>query len=164
MLKMNIKKLPLILSILIAVMALDQLTKLWVMDFFAADPHAKVLVTFFFDLVLVYNKGVSFGLLSHMGPLVFWGVTVISSLIILGLGVWVLTEKSFWNMVGLSLILGGALGNMIDRVRLEAVVDFLYFHWGPHYWPAFNVADSAIVVGVGLLIWQQFCESFRKKD
>ena len=58
--------------------------------------------------------------------------------------------------IALSLILGGALGNVIDRVRLGAVVDFLHFHWGPHYWPAFNVADSAITCGAALLLFDAF--------
>lgn len=159
-----IKKLQVIFPIIFVVSISDQLSKLWILSYFANDPYIKIPITSFFDLVLIYNKGISFGFLNHMGPQVFWLITGISGLIMGGVCLWVLTEKNFWNIVGLSSILGGALGNMVDRVRLEAVVDFLYFHLGPHYWPAFNVADSAIVIGVGFLLWQQFLGLPKKKD
>jgi len=158
------KKFLLILFIILPIVTSDQVSKFYIMEYFSSNVERQIPITYFFDLVLVYNKGVSFGLLNHLGSFVFWSITGLSGLIILGLCVWILTEKNFWNMVGLASILGGAIGNLIDRIRLEAVVDFLYFHLGPYYWPAFNIADSAIVMGVGLLLWQHFWDAFRKKD
>ena len=127
---------------------LDQLTKIIVQSLIVV-PYQ---VTCFFNLVSVYNRGVSFGFLNGkaISPWFFIGFTIC---ICIGLFLWLKREKEYWPRIFLGLIIGGALGNMIDRLVKGAVFDFLDFHLGIHHWPAFNVADSCIVVGVILLFF-----------
>ena len=120
------------------VVLLDQASKAWVLGSFRLMESQSV--TSFFNLVLVYNSGV---------------------VLALGISVWLLTMLRHHAQerllpTSLSLILGGAIGNVIDRLRFDAVVDFLDFHLAGYHWPAFNVADSAITVGVVLMLWHQF--------
>ena len=112
-------------------------------------PPAAKMVTGFFNLVLFGNRGVAFSLLD--GAAGRWLLIVLALGIVCGLVIW-LRKVDQW-MVGLAIgaIVGGALGNALDRVRFGAVVDFLDFHAFNWHWPSFNVADAAIVVGVGLL-------------
>jgi signal peptidase II len=138
------------------VIAADQLTKLWVAAALALG--SSVYVAPVFDLVHVRNTGAAFSFLAGASG---WQREFF---LLVGLAastwiVWMLvraTREQRLFCAALSLILGGALGNVIDRVRLGGVVDFLHFHWGPHYWPAFNVADSAITCGAALLIVDAF--------
>ena len=138
------------------VIAADQLTKLWVANELALG--TRVYVAPVFDLVHVRNTGAAFSFLAGASG---WQREFF---LLVGLAasawiVWMLaraTREQTLFCVALSSILGGALGNVIDRVRLGGVVDFLHFHWGPHYWPAFNVADSAITCGAALLILDAF--------
>jgi signal peptidase II len=138
------------------VIAADQLTKLWVAHALALG--TSVYVAPVFDLVHVRNTGAAFSFLAGASGWqreFFLLVGLAASIWI----VWMLaraTREQTLFCAALSLILGGALGNVIDRVRLGGVVDFLHFHWGPHYWPAFNVADSAITCGAALLILDAF--------
>jgi len=129
----------------------DQLTKGWVENYFSGMPGQQRF-TSFFNLVLTRNSGVSFGLLQSGSP---WGVLLLSALvvaIIAALQIWMWRTSSALVALGIGLICGGALGNLMDRLRLGAVRDFLDFHWGElHYW-AFNLADSAVFVGVMLLL------------
>ena len=142
-----------------AVVAADQATKSMVLSRFS--PGEGVVVTPYFNLVLVYNKGAAFSFLSDapgwQTPLLVGfalvAIGVVSYLLVRSAGRWILNG-------GLALVLGGALGNVIDRVRFGQVVDFLDFHAGTWHWPAFNVADSAITVGAVLLI----LDGFRKHD
>ncbi len=133
--------------ILISIL-LDQLTKIIVQSLIVV-PYQ---VTCFFNLVSVYNRGVSFGFLNGkaISPWFFIGFTIC---ICIGLFLWLKREKEYWPRIFLGLIIGGALGNMIDRLVKGAVFDFLDFHLGIYHWPAFNVADSCIVVGVILLFF-----------
>jgi signal peptidase II len=113
--------------------------------------------TSFFDLVHYHNEGSAFGFLHDAGGIQRWffaGVSVIAIIVISYLLHKHRTEKLF--CVGLALVLGGAIGNLYDRVTLGYVIDFLNFHYQQMYWPAFNVADSAICVGVGLLLLDSF--------
>ncbi len=105
-------------------------------------------------MTLVFNKGAAFSFLSDAGGWQRWFFTGLSSLVSVALLVWLLRLKSDERLtaVSLALILGGALGNLIDRIRLGQVVDFLDFHWQQSHWPAFNLADSAITVGVVLML------------
>lgn len=133
----------------------DQATKLLILARFA--PGETLAVTFFFDLVLVFNKGAAFSFLASADgwqtPLLT-GISVTASLIV-GWMLWRNPSRRLLD-VGLALILGGAVGNLIDRVAYGQVVDFLVFHaWGWSY-PAFNLADSAITVGAGVLILESF--------
>jgi signal peptidase II len=137
------------------VFLLDQASKLWVLGSFAL--HERLAVTSFFNLVLVYNPGASFSFLADAGGWQRWFFVVLA----LGISAWLvvmLRRHASERLLpaALALVLGGALGNVIDRLRFGAVVDFLDFHFAGWHWPAFNVADSAITVGVVLLLWQQF--------
>jgi signal peptidase II len=137
------------------VVALDLYTKHLVQSALAYGEH--VVVTGFFDLVLYHNEGAAFSFLAAAGGwqrVFFSAIAVIASVIILRLLLKHPQQKLF--CLALSLILGGALGNLYDRVTLGYVVDFLFFHYQSWYWPAFNVADSAITVGVILLLWYEF--------
>jgi signal peptidase II len=135
-----------------AVIGLDQLSKYVVRDVLAGG--RTIRVTPFFDLVLVLNPGAAFSFLSSAAGWqreLFIGIALAASVLIIYLIRRHATEHLF--CMGLGLILGGALGNVIDRLLLGAVVDFLYFHVREYYWPAFNLADSAITCGAALLIW-----------
>lgn len=132
---------------------LDQVSKAMVLAFFGeagcALHHRPV--TWFLDLVLTCNAGISFGLLNRTGisSLIF---TLVAAAIIVVLLVWLRRAGTTLLAVGLGLIIGGAVGNVIDRLRFGAVIDFLYFHAGSWYWPAFNLADSAICLGVAAIL------------
>src|SRR6266853_165860 len=118
---------------------LDQVSKLWVLQYFGESGCASRMmpVTSFFDLVLTCNRGVS-----------FWIFSVLAALVVIALVVWLFRVRSPLLAVAIGLVIGGAIGNVVDRLRLGAVVDFLYFHVGAWYWPAFNLADRAICLGV----------------
>lgn len=134
-----------------AVVALDQLTKAIVQARF--EPGEHLVVTGFFDLVLVFNRGAAFSFLSDAGGWqrgFFIAVAIGAAALILYLLRRHAGER--WFALGLALILGGALGNLWDRIALGHVVDFLLFHYRGWSWPAFNVADSAITVGAAVLI------------
>ena len=123
-------------------------------NFVFGDLHS---VTSFFDLVRYHNEGSAFGFLNDAGGWQKWffnGISIVASAVIIYLLKRYTNEKLF--CAGLALVLGGALGNLYDRISLGYVVDFLNFHLSNHYWPAFNVADSAICVGVGLLLLDSF--------
>jgi signal peptidase II len=128
--------------------SLDQLTKLTVLNF-ANTLGAGVKVFPFVNLVLGHNSGVSFGLLNSVPS---WGLVLLSLLIIGCLVSWLWQSTSSLTVCALGLVIGGALGNLIDRLRHGAVTDFLDFHVGEYHWPAFNMADTAIVCGVGIIL------------
>ena len=114
-------------------------------------------VTSFFDLVRYHNQGSAFGFLNDAGGWQKWffnAIGTVASIVIIYLLKKHTSEKLF--CLGLALVLGGAIGNLYDRITLGYVVDFLNFHINNYYWPAFNVADSAICVGVALLLWDSF--------
>ena len=143
------------LALVVLVLILDQATKTWVLANFRLMD--RQIVTDFFNLVLVFNPGASFSLLANAGGWQKWFFVVLA----LGISLWLfsmLRRHAGERLLpaALSLILGGALGNVIDRLRFGAVVDFLDFHVAGYHWPAFNVADSAITVGVVLMLWNEF--------
>lgn len=130
---------------------LDQVTKWLFLDIVRAAGGA-IEVTGFFNLVTVWNRGVSFGMLSSDAELGRWLLSGLALAIAIGLFFW-LRKAGHWILAtALGLIMGGAVGNVIDRVRFGAVFDFLDLHVAGYHWPAFNVADAAIVVGVGLIL------------
>lgn len=136
----------------LAVLVLDQLTKLWVVRAFFYGERLEV--TSFFNLVLVHNTGAAFSLLAGAGGWqrgLFIGIAVVAAAFIVHLLRRHAHEPRF--CMALSAILGGALGNLLDRVRLGYVVDFLDFHAYGYHWPAFNVADMAITGGALLIVW-----------
>ncbi len=140
------------LALLVA--GLDQLSKFWVL--WSIGPHEAVpVIPGFFSLVLVLNRGSSFGMFNSDSITWQRPVLIIASLVAMAVIIYlahILRERRPWQIVGLGLILGGALGNLVDRVRLGQVVDFLYFGLYGWHWPAFNVADCGITVGAATLI------------
>jgi signal peptidase II len=146
------------LGLALLVILLDQITKAVVVSHFAFGESVRV--TSFFDLVLAHNTGAAFSFLAGAGGWQRWFFTAIAMVAVVVIIYFLrkhADEPRF--CLALSLILGGAIGNLIDRVALGHVVDFLLFHYGGFLWPAFNVADSAITVGAVLLAW----ESLRAK-
>jgi signal peptidase II len=153
-----------LLSIVTAViLVLDQATKLYVdarFDLYESVP----VIPGWFHLTYIRNKGAAFGIFADSAVRIpfFVSMTLIALLVIL----WYLRRlrpEQQLAAFSLSLIFAGALGNLIDRVRLGEVNDFRDVFWRPHHWPAFNVADSAICVGVALLIWEMWQEERREK-
>jgi signal peptidase II len=130
---------------------LDQLSKWWILTI-VMNPPKRIPLIEFFSLVLVYNRGVSFGIFNDAPDWARWALIVFAALIAAALLIWMRYAESRLLALALGFVAGGAIGNVIDRVYYGAVVDFLDFHVGAWHWPAFNVADSAITVGVALLI------------
>lgn len=139
------------LLLAILVIVLDQITK-WIALSGLNLGESPITVTSFFNLVLVWNRGVSFGMFNNAGaygPLILSGIAIA---VVLGLIYWLYQAENRLTVVALGLVIGGALGNVIDRFRFGAVVDFLDLHIAGYHWPAFNVADAAICVGAVLLL------------
>ena len=134
-----------------AVIVLDQLSKYWVLEVFRLPERGSVEVLPVFSLSMVWNRGVSFGLFQAEAELTRWALAVFSAGVALVLALWARKAGRPLLAVALGLVIGGAIGNLVDRVRFGAVADFLDFSglWFP--W-VFNVADSAITIGVLLLI------------
>lgn len=140
------------LALSAVVVVLDQLTKLWVSQSLGA--HEVVPLTPFFNLVLAHNAGAAFSFLAGAGGWqrgFFIGIALVAAVVIVYLLRKHHGEKLF--SLALALILGGALGNLIDRIQFGHVVDFLDFYVQGYHWPAFNIADMAITCGAGLLIF-----------
>lgn len=134
------------------VVLLDQLSKFLVFRVLMADRDELAILPVF-SLVKRYNTGISFSLFAtdhEVGP---WLFALLAAIIALGLLIWLSQTAERLPAIGLALVVGGAIGNVIDRLREGAVQDFLLFHWKEWAWPAFNLADSAITIGVALLIY-----------
>lgn len=143
------------LVVAVLVTFLDQLSKAAILAHFAGRLVDGEQLTSFFNLVLTYNRGMSFGLFNagpQSGGLNAVLFSLAAAAIVAGLIYWLRRVTSPLLAVAIGLIIGGAVGNVIDRIRLGAVVDFLDFHAGLYHWPAFNVADSAICVGVAAML------------
>ena len=147
-----------ILALLI--LSIDQLTKWVVVKYFTTN-HDILKITNFFSIDLVYNKGISFGLFNQFAYSNYL-FCLLSSVIICFLCQWLKKTVLLNERVALGLIIGGAIGNVIDRLIYPGVIDFLVFHWREYYWPSFNIADSAICLGVCILLI--FSVSCRKKE
>lgn len=130
----------------------DQASKYWVTHVLDLRSRGSVPVLPVFSLTWVENTGVSMGLFRADSDGGRWALVAATAAIALGVTVWILRERSRWDVVALGLVLGGALGNIVDRVRFGYVVDFLHFFWEGHHFYVFNVADAAISVGVAMLL------------
>ena len=160
------------LAVAAAVVVVDQLAKWWAIATLAADPALVEAASAFnpvmcapdaafsgrvvevasvFNLVMVWNCGISFGMLGG-AALPPWLLAGFAALVTAGLTVWLARARALAPAVGIGLVIGGAIGNIIDRLRFGAVADFLDFHLGAYHWPAFNAADAAISAGVAVLI------------
>lgn len=141
-----------IIAVIVAlpVVVLDQITKLWIANnLYPAD--SIVILENFFHIRHIRNTAGAFGSFSWMSMSVFIALTIVA-IGLIGYLYAKLKQNQYAPMVGLALIVGGAVGNLIDRMRLGSVVDFIDVHYHAHHWPAFNVADSAITVGSVILV------------
>jgi signal peptidase II len=148
--------LPLAAAIIVA----DQLIKAWMVHHFA--PFERVHVLRVLDIILTYNTGAAFSFLSDASGWQRWLFVLLALGVSAALIVWMRRLRAAVHGLlacGLALIVGGALGNMIDRLTLGRVVDFVHVHWGHHYFPAFNLADSAITVGAVVLLIDAWLET-----
>ncbi len=136
----------------ILVILLDQFTKFLVMSYLYVEQPLRLLP--FFNLILRYNQGAAFSFLGGAGGWQILFLSIISIVVIIALLIWLLrlSYPSTWTACALSLIIGGAAGNLIDRIRFSFVIDFFDFHIGSWHYATFNLADSAIVVGVFMLL------------
>jgi signal peptidase II len=142
-------------AVVSAVIILDQLTKLWIMKALPLYSQ-KIILPGFFNIVHVTNTGAAFGILAGekaMWRQFFFITIAVIALVVICVAYRQIKSKGFLFVTAIGLIAGGAIGNLIDRLRFGAVVDFLDFYLHTYHWPAFNVADSAISVGVGLFIF-----------
>ena len=144
------------LWITVAVIVLDQIPKLAVADPFTL--HEQLPLTPWFNLTLAHNPGAAFSFLSDASGWQRWFFTAIALAVSIAIVVWMkrLPANDRWMAIALALILGGALGNVWDRITLGYVIDFLDFYVGQWHWPAFNVADSAITIGAIMLAIDAF--------
>jgi len=139
-------------AVIVLSLLLDQASKQWVVMEYGLQSRFIAEILPFFNLVLVWNKGVSFGMFADAQSWMPWALTALALGITAFLAHWLRRAESVLIALALGLVIGGALGNVIDRVRFGAVLDFLDFHAYGFHWPAFNVADSSIFIGVVLLL------------
>jgi signal peptidase II len=147
-----------------AVLILDQLTKYLALRWLPPGV-VVVVVDGIFNLTLVQNPGLAFGLLGNVPPEWRWVVAALSvgALLVLGrVAIRLVSSGTRIGLVALGLVFGGAVGNLIDRARTGAVVDFVDLHWRSYHWPAFNVADSSISIGVVLLAFHLVADDRRR--
>jgi signal peptidase II len=136
----------------IFLLVIVDLASKWFMASVVLNPPQRLPILPFFDLVLVFNYGISFGMFGEIGP---WGPRILSFLttcLTLVLLVWLWRTKHPYEIIGLALIIGGSIGNIIDRLHDNSVTDFLSLYAGSFYWPVFNGADIFITVGTVFLI------------
>lgn len=146
----SLRRLGLLLALLTAVA--DQLSKWWILEHVMNPIPQVVEVTGFFNLVLTWNPGVSFGMFQHDADIMPYVLSGVALLVAGVVGSWLWSAERRLQAAALGLVVGGAVGNVVDRLRFGAVCDFLDFHYaGWHFW-AFNVADAGISVGVALLL------------
>jgi signal peptidase II len=144
----------------IAVLALDQASKLWLLFVFDIAHRGAVKVTPFFDLVLAWNVGISFGWFQNDSQIAQIALMLVKAVAVVVLAIWMARSRTLIATLALGLIIGGAVGNGIDRFAYGAVVDFALFHLqiggNTYNWYVFNLADTAIVAGVAALLYDSF--------
>lgn len=148
------------LAIALVVVLFDQLSKYYMLNEVLGE-QAVIEVTPFFNWVRAWNTGVSFSMFNDYGSAGAIMLSVVAGVIVIALIVWLKNERDRLAQAALGMVIGGAIGNVIDRVRLGAVFDFLDFHIADSHWPAFNLADSFICAGAVILIIQSI---FIKKE
>jgi len=138
--------------LIVVIAAVDQIAKQVMIDL-VFEPARQIEITSFFSLVPVRNSGISFGMFGADSELARWGLVGVATVIMVALLVWLARAGSTFIAVALVLVIGGALSNVIDRAISGAVIDFLDFHVNELHWPAFNFADSVIVLGTAMLLY-----------
>ncbi len=155
---MSARRLSIGFGLIAFIVAADRLTKEWIVHGLDLLSRGQIEITSFFNLTMVWNRGVSFGMFSDQA-LQAELFAAFSTIVAIGLAVWMVRSKDLFLTVTLGLVIGGALGNAWDRLIYGAVADFFDFHlMGWHFW-AFNIADSAISIGVALLLWDSIFRS-----
>lgn len=144
-----------------AVIIFDQITKYWVLGFLGVS--AYIPFGDYFNIVRAWNTGVSFSMLNDYGNAGAWLLSGLAVVIVIMLFFWLRKENSRVIQIALGMIMGGAIGNVIDRIRFGAVFDFLDVHIGDHHWPAFNAADSFICIGAAVIIAEAVVAKIRKE-
>jgi len=144
-----------------ATVAADQVSKILMIGLFDAEKTQKIILTPFFDLVLVWNRGISYGLFKQDSDEGRWALIAFSFAAIVALTYWLAHLRAAPPAAGVGLIIGGALGNAIDRIHYHAVADFFSFHAAGFNWYVFNLADAAIVTGVAVLIYDSLMPSHK---
>ena len=134
------------------VFVLDQIVKYWIIEGVGLRARGFIDVAPFFNLTWVENRGVSMGMLTADGDAGRWLLVALTAAISAAVAAWLWRERNRLDVTALGLVLGGAIGNIVDRIRFGYVVDFLHFFWGEWHFYVFNVADAAITVGVILLL------------
>ncbi len=151
--------------IMLLVVICDQLSKLWILQNFALY-DSTVIIPGFFNLTFLRNTGAAFGILAGQPALwrqVFFVTLAMVALVVIIFMQRKLGPQNSWFTISLGFISGGAIGNLIDRVAYGSVIDFFDFYVTTHHWPAFNVADSGITVGVAIFLITQFLEEREKE-
>lgn len=136
----------------LVIFVLDQIVKYWIIEEVELQGRGFIDVLPFFNLTWVENRGVSMGMLTADGDFGRWLLVGLTAAITAGVAIWLWRERSRLDVTALGMVLGGAIGNIVDRARFGYVVDFLHFFWGEWHFYVFNVADAAITVGVILLL------------
>ena len=140
----------------------DQASK-WLLQDMLLKQGTVEVIPGFFNLVMVWNTGISFGMLGGGGMLPPWVLSAIAVAICIALFLWLRAARSRWTAWAIGLVIGGAIGNVVDRARWGAVFDFADFYIGRWHWPAFNVADAAIVIGVLALLVESLMPGVTKE-
>ncbi|MGA8689902.1 MAG: signal peptidase II [Methyloceanibacter sp.] len=153
---------PLGLGIAAVVLLVDHAHKAWMLYVYDIGAKGVVRLTPFFDLVLVWNQGVSYGLLTQRSELGRWALILFAFAAAIGLAIWLARTTSLLAAAGIGVIIGGAIGNAIDRVLYGAVADFFSFHAFGYEWYVFNIADTAIVAGVVGLLYESLFGGHKK--
>ena len=151
-------------SIVIVIVVLDQITKIWADR--ALEMYEQVHIFSWFNITKAYNYGAAFSFLDTPGGWQRWFFTGISLVVSIVLCVWLyrMTIREKWLSLSIAFILGGAVGNLIDRMYYGYVVDFIQVHWNESYFPSFNIADAAISCGTVLLLFLTFFEKDEKNE
>ncbi len=140
------------LTFSVVLILLDQVSKAWLIDVMAARDFVPLAMTPFFNLVMVWNPGVSFGLFGGDPAETRWILAAVNGVVSVFLFLWMRRAEGPWQRYALAAVIGGAIGNAIDRLHYGQVADFFDFHVAGWHWPAFNVADIAISCGVAILL------------
>lgn len=147
----------------LCVLVADQASKFYV-NAELLENKMGIMYTSFFNVIRAWNTGVSFSLFNDWGEWGVWALSAFAAIVVVMLLVWMYREKNVFVQVALGFIVGGAIGNIVDRIRFKAVFDFLDFHIGENHWPAFNVADSFICIGTVLILIYSIYLSFKKEE
>jgi signal peptidase II len=140
----------------------DQASK-WLLQDMLLKQSTIEVIPGFFNLVMVWNRGISFGMLGGSNTVPPWVLSAIAVAICIALFFWLRAARSRWTAWAIGLVIGGAIGNVVDRARWGAVFDFADFYIGRWHWPAFNVADAAIVIGVLMLLGESLVPGAAKE-